>query len=192
MQETKANLAELRSRLDAETRKVTGGVTVSNTINRQREADIRNSLEAQRAKVLRMKAVRDEGLIIVREVDSAQRAYEQLQMRVNQTNLESQTTQSNINVLTQAEAPLEPSTPKILLNTLLSIFIGTLLAVGIALLLELMDRRIRNVDDVVTALDLPVIGVMPKPGDTGMMGRKRVSLLQQRLLAPLPPAVKGA
>ena len=55
-----------------------------------------------------------------------------------------------------------------------------------------MDRRVRNVDDVLTALDLPVIGVMPKPGSAGMMGRKRVSLLQQRLLAPLPPVAKGA
>jgi chain length determinant protein EpsF len=192
--ETKANLAELRSRLDAETRKVTSGVGVTNTINRQREAEIRASLEAQRAKVLRMKAVRDEGMVIVREVESAQLAYQQLQQRMNQTNLESQTTQSNVNVLTQAEPPLEPSSPKILLNTLLSIFLGTLLAIGTSLLLELRDRRVRNVDDVLASLDLPVIGIMPKPGDKGIMGRKRVSMLQQRLLAPLPPptAAKGA
>lgn len=192
--ETKANLAELRTRLDAETRKVTSGVGVTNTINRQREAEIRASLEAQRTKVLRMKAVRDEGLIILREVESAQRAYEQLQQRINQTSLESQTTQSNVNFLTQAEPPLQPSSPRIVLNTLLSIFLGTLLAIGTALLLELRDRRVRNVDDVLASLDLPVIGVMPKPGDKGMMGRKRVSMLQQRLMAPLPPATatKGA
>jgi polysaccharide biosynthesis transport protein len=194
--ETKANLAELRSRLDAETRKVTSGVGVTNTINRQREAEVRASLEAQRAKVLRMKAVRDDGLVILREVESAQRAYEQLQLRLNQTSLESQTTQSNVNLLTQAEPPLEPSSPRILLNTALSIFLGALLAIGTALLLEMMDRRVRNVDDVLASLDLPVIGVMPKPGDKGMMGRKRVSMLQQRLMAPLPPsaatAAKGA
>jgi chain length determinant protein EpsF len=192
--ETKANLAELRSRLDAETRKVTSSVGVTNTINRQREAEIRASLEAQRAKVLRMKAVRDEGMVIVREVESAQLAYQQLQQRMNQTNLESQTTQSNVNVLTQAEPPLEPSFPKIPLNVALAIFLGLLLATGTALLLEMMDRRVRNVDDVLASLDLPVIGIMPKPGDKGMMGRKRVSMLQQRLLAPLPPptAAKGA
>ena len=42
-----------------------------------------------------------------------------------------------------------------------------------------------------TALDLPVIGVMPKPGG-GKTGKKQVSLLQQRLMAPMPPATKGA
>ena len=65
MVEAKASIAELRSRLDAETRRVTGGVGVTNTINRQREAEVRAALEAQRAKVLRLKAVRDEGAVLV-------------------------------------------------------------------------------------------------------------------------------
>ncbi len=162
--ESRATLAELRSKLDAETRKVTSGVGVTSTINRQREAQVRNELEAQRAKVLRMKAVRDEGLVLQREVDNAQRSYDAILQRFTQTSLESQTTQSNVNLLAQAVPPVEPSSPKVLLNTLLSIFLGTLLAVGTALLLELMDRRVRNVDDVVGALGLPVLGVMPKPG----------------------------
>jgi chain length determinant protein EpsF len=190
--ETKANIAELRSRLDAETKKVTGGVTLSNTITRQREADVRAALEAQRAKVLRMKSVRDEGLAIMRDVDTAQRTFETVQTRLNQTSLEGQTTQSNVNVLNLADPPLLPSSPKIVLNTLLAVFLGLLLSIGTALLLELMDRRVRSVDDIVTALDLPVIGIMPKPGASGARAKKQVSLLQQRLMAPMPPATKGA
>ena len=77
--ETKGNIAELRARLEAETRKITGGVTVTNNINRQREAQVRGELEAQRAKVLRMKAVRDEGSVLARDVDNAQRTYDALQ-----------------------------------------------------------------------------------------------------------------
>ena len=107
--ETRANLGELRSRLDAETTKVTGGVTVSNTINRQREADIRGSLESQRAKVLRLKAVRDDGMVMQRDMENAQRTYDAVLQRFTQTSLESQTTQSNVNMLTQATPPLEPA-----------------------------------------------------------------------------------
>ncbi len=190
--EAKANLAELRSRLDAETRKVTGGVGVTNTINRSREAQVRAELEAQRAKVLRMKAVRDEGIVLQREVENAQRAYDAVMQRLQQTSLESQTTQSNVNVLTQAEPPLDPSSPKIVLNTLLSIFLGSLLAVGTALLLELMDRRVRSMDDIVTALDLPVLGLMPRPGSAGLMGRKTAGALRARLLGSLPAPGKPA
>jgi len=189
--EAKASAQELRSRMEAETRKVTGGVSVSNTINRQREAEVRASLEAQRAKVLRMKAVRDEGMVLVREVDNAQRSFDAVQQRFTQTNMESQTTQSNVNVLTQATPPLEPSSPRIVLNVVLAFMGGTLLAIGIAMALELRDRRIRNVDDVVDALGLPVIGALPKPGSKLMLGG-RSSLMQQRLMAPLAPNARGA
>jgi succinoglycan biosynthesis transport protein ExoP len=192
VEEAKASLAELRSRLDAETRKVTGSVTVSANINRQRLADVQRALQAQRDKVLKMKAVRDEGLVLLRDVENAQRSYDALLQRFTQTSLEGQTTQSNINLLTQATPPLEPSSPRLLLNTLLSIFLGTLLAVGTALLLELKDRRVRNVDDVVEALGLPVLGLMPKPGTQLQLGAGRVSPMQQRLMAPLPQSTQGA
>ena len=171
---------------------VTGGVGVSNTINRQREAQVRKELEQQRLKVLRMKGVRDEGQVLVREVENAQRAYDAVMARLTQTSLESQSTQSFVNMLSTAAPPADPSSPKILLNTALSIFLGLMLALGTALLLEMLDRRVRTIDDVYAALELPVLGVMPSPQAKGMLGRKQVSLMQQRLMAPLPPVVKGA
>lgn len=192
VEEAKASLAELRSRLEAETRKVTGSVTVSANINRQRLGEVQRALQAQRDKVLKMKAVRDEGLVLLRDAENAQRSYDALLQRFTQTSLEGQTTQSNINLLTQATPPLEPSSPRIVLNTLLSIFLGTLLAVGTALLLELKDRRVRNVDDVVEALGLPVLGLMPKPGTQLQLGAGRVSPMQRRLMAPLPQSTQGA
>jgi len=183
--EARASAQEQRSRLEAEIRRVTGGVTVSNTINRQRTAEIRASLDAQRAAVLRMKAVRDEGMVLMRDVENAQRAYDAVLQRFTMTSLESQTTQSNVNVLTQAAAPLKPAAPRITLNTILAFIGGTLLAIGLAMALELRDRRIRNIDDVVTTLGLPVIGSMPKPGMKIALAN-RPSLMQQRLMAPLP------
>lgn len=183
--EVKANINELRTRMDAEVARVTSGVSVSNNINRQREAQTRAQFEAQRAKVLRMKAVRDEGAVIQRDVENAQRAYDAIFARLNQTSLESQTTQSNVNVLTQAIPPVEANFPKVWLNVLLAVVVGALLAIGVTLLLELRDRRVRAMDDVVAALDLPVIGVLPRPGAKRLGGRIS-SPMRQRLLAPLP------
>ncbi|MEO8124308.1 MAG: chain length determinant protein EpsF, partial [Burkholderiales bacterium] len=53
--EAKANIAELRARMEAEIRRVTSGVGVSNTIMKSREGDIRAALDTQRAKVLKLK-----------------------------------------------------------------------------------------------------------------------------------------
>ena len=161
--EAKANIAELRSRIESETRRVTGGVAINNTINRQRESQVRRSLEAQRAKVLKLKSVRDEGQVLVREVDSAQRIYDNLMARLNQTALEAQSTQSYANMLTVAQAPSQPSSPKVMFNSMLSLFVGLILAVSAALVLELTDRRVREPEDVLAALGLPVLGTLPKP-----------------------------
>ncbi|MBL8315074.1 MAG: chain length determinant protein EpsF [Rubrivivax sp.] len=192
VQEAKASLADMRMRLEAETRKVTGGVGVTNTINRQREADIRRSLEEQRSKVLRMKAVRDEGLVLLRDVDNAQRSYDALLQRFTQTSLESQTTQSNINLLTPATVPLSHSSPQVKRNALLAVFLGTLLGVGAALALELADRRVRTAADISEALDLPLLGLMPKPDSRLLLGSSRISEMQQRLLAPLAQPGKAS
>jgi len=189
--ETKGNIIELRARLEAETRKITGGVTVTNNINRQREAQVRAELEAQRAKVLRMKAVRDEGSVLARDVDNAQRTYDALQTRLTQTNIEGQANQTNINVLSRATPPLEPASPRLLLNLLLAVFGGTLLGVLAALGLEMFDRRVRSSTDVAELLGVPVLGVLPDANRSGLSARRRSSLLQQRVIGRLAgPVIK--
>ena len=190
--EAKANIAELRSRIDAEVRRVSGGVGVTNTINKQREAQVKRELDAQRAKLLQLKGMRDQSQVLVREVENAQRAYDSVMARLNQTAMESQATQSYANLLTQAQPPTEHASPKVLLNVLLAIFLGTLLAVGVALLLELSDRRVRAPEDIVAALGLPVLGVLPKPTAKRFVSGKHALLMQQRVIGlPGPAANKG-
>ncbi|MEY3272011.1 MAG: hypothetical protein RLZZ341_912 [Pseudomonadota bacterium] len=194
--EARASVAELRQRLTAETAKATGSVSLSSNINRQRMAEVKASLDAQRDKVLRMKAVRDEGLVLVREVENAQRTYDAILARLTQSTIEGQSTQSNVNQLTVAVPPSEPSSPRVVLNVILSVVIGLLLAVAMVLLLELRNRRVRSMADVVAALDLPVIGLMPGTGAAARLADRRMTALEQRLLAPLPapsgPNPKGA
>ncbi len=183
--ELKANIAELSQRIAGETRRVSGSVGVTNTINKQREAEIRASLEAQRTKVLALKQQRDEVTVMQREVETAQRAYDQVVQRLSQTSLESQNTQTNISVLTPASEPAEPSSPKVLLNSLLSVFLGTLLAVGFALVRELLDRRVRSLDDLSEGLGLPVLGSLPRPM-RGSGGSAASLLLPGNVMARLP------
>jgi succinoglycan biosynthesis transport protein ExoP len=186
--EQRAILTELRSRLQAEIGRVSGSVSVTNTINRGREAEIRAALEAQRAKLLKMKSERDDVAVLQRDVEGAQRAYDAILARLNQTSLESQNTNTNVSVLSPAVAPTSPSSPKIVLNAILAFAVGTMLAVAAALLIEWVDRRVRTTEDVVQVLDLPMIGVMPKPGGRGFLGRTKNPMIPRRVLARLPQA----
>ena len=125
--EARANLGELKARIDSETSKVGSSLGIANSINQQRAGGIKAALEAQRSKVLEMKAVRDEGAVLVRDVENAQRTYDQIMQRLNQTTLESLATQSNVSVLSQAVAPMEPTSPRLLLNLAVAFFGGCLL-----------------------------------------------------------------
>jgi hypothetical protein len=58
------------------------------------------------------------------------------------------------------------------------------LALALALILELRDRRVRSLDDLVATLGLPVLATMPRPGSKFALGGRRDSLMQQRLNAP--------
>jgi chain length determinant protein tyrosine kinase EpsG len=193
VRETQANIASLRARIEAETQRVTSGVGVSNTIARQRQADVLGALESQRAKVLEMKAVRDAGAVLMRDVESAQRAFDAVVARFNQSTLESQATQSNITLLNEAEPPLESSSPRVLLNTLVAVLLGALLAGGGVLLFELANRRVRIAEDISGALSLPVLGSLMPVARRRWFGLRRATLAQQRLVgARRGGAVRGA
>lgn len=186
--EAKANIASLRSRIAAETAKVTSSVGVTNAINKQREADIRAAYETQRQKVLRMKEQRDDAAVLLREVDNAQKAYDAVVARLNQAALESQNNQTNISVLTPATEPASPSFPKTKLNGLIALVLGGGLAAALVYALEMMNRKVRSIDDVTHSLGIPVIGVMPGPDRLGFFGPRTQPLLARRVLGQLPLA----
>ena len=180
IQELKANISEMRARLERETTRIGGGVTVNNTINQARVDQLRGSMETQRVKVMRLKESRDELAVLAADVDSAQRSYEGVNVRANQTELESRTTQTNLYVLNPASEPTLPSSPRTAFNLLLSLFVGTLLAIGVALLMELFDRRVRSASEIVQALEIPLLGVLAKKTSGKLFGKKQLP----RVMAP--------
>ena len=161
-QRAESEIATLKRKLEVETRHITSGFSTSRAVGRDKEAELKAAIEAQKKKLLELKHHRDEVAVLMRDVDAAHKAYEAVSQRFNQTSLESQSTQTNVSVLTPAAEPTEPSLPKPLLNTLVSVFVGTLLGVGAALVLEMFDQRIRSVDDLGGMLQLPILGVIEK------------------------------
>ena len=159
-QRAEVELKTLQEKLDSESRRVAQGVGSTNRVNVQRESELRAAIQDQKSKVLDIRKRRDEFNVLAKDVEAAQKAYDVVVQRLTHTSLESQASQTNIVVLTPATEPMDASRPKVVLNTLIAIFLGTLLGVGGALLLELLDRRVRSTDDLVEMLELPVLGVI--------------------------------
>jgi capsular polysaccharide biosynthesis protein len=112
--------------------------------------------------------------VLLQEVEAAQKAYDAVSQRMTETSLESQSSQTNISVLTTASVPTQPSSPKVPLNLALALVAGLLLGVGVAVIQELLDRRIRSTQDMVDLIGLPVLGVISAFGNAP---RKHFNLL---------------
>ena len=161
-QGARAEIDNLRSELDRQIRSVSVNVASNSKILQQREAEIRAALNEQKAKVLELNRDRDALAVLTREVNNAQQAYDVITQRYNQTNIEGQSNQSDIVLLNPAVPPLTESSPKILLNIIISVFLGGALGIGFALLAEMLDRRVRSNDDLVEILNSPVLGVVSR------------------------------
>ena len=74
--------------------------------------------------------------------------------------VESRASQTNVALLNPAVAPRTPFGPKVALNIALSVLVGTMLGMGLVILMEMLDRRVRSPDDLRNEWSVPLIGVL--------------------------------
>lgn len=77
----------------------------------------------------------------------------------------------NVQVAQPATLPTSPSSPKTTRNTALGAVLGLLLGLGLAFLLDRLDRRIREPKDLEKIYGLPLLGVVPE--STALSGSRR-------------------
>ncbi len=150
--------ASLREKLDAEMTKVVAGIGTSALQSRQREAALAQAMAAQRTRLLGLKQTRNELTVLRRNVESAERAYDTAMQRSVTSQVESRANQTTVAVLSPAIVPSKPSSPKVALNIALSLVVGAMLGLGIVMLLEITDRRVRSLDDLENAWNVPMLG----------------------------------
>jgi len=153
-------IQSLRKKLKSEINNVTQGIANAERLARARESQLREAVAQQKVRMLDLKQQRDEMNVLSRELDTSQRVYDAALQRSNQMSLESQFNLTNISVLSEANQPIKPSRPKVFLNIALSVFMGLLLGIGAAFLLEFMDRRIRSVKDLEETLGVKLLGIV--------------------------------
>jgi chain length determinant protein EpsF len=158
--ELETRIAEFKQQIAAEMRRVSGTTATISRISSQKITELRNLVEAQKRTVLNLRAQRDEAGVLLREVDTAQRAFDAVAQRRTQLANESQAEQAAARILSPATEPLTFSKPNLAKNMVAALIVGLMLGVAMAFLLEAVDRRVRSADDLVNAEGIPVLGVM--------------------------------
>jgi uncharacterized protein involved in exopolysaccharide biosynthesis len=157
-QTTQATITSLRERIDQETANIVASLNHTTQANLRRESDIRAALDAQKKLVLGLKHQHDEATDLENDVLAAQKTLDAVIQRQAQSSLESQTQQTNAVLLTPATEPLVASKPRVFFNLLAGLFLGGVLGVGVALLLELSNRKVRTEDELIQLLRVPLLG----------------------------------
>jgi chain length determinant protein EpsF len=180
-QAARAEVDKLRAELNATMGIISRSVGNNAEVLRQREAELRAAVAAQKTRVLELNRARDELGPLLKELETAQRAYDAASARFSQTRIEAQSEQSDVSVLNPAVAPTEPAGPRVLLNTLVAFLLGTVLGVGLALLLELLNRPVRSSSDMKDVLGIPVLGTIQWK-QARRVGGLRALIASRRLL----------
>lgn len=85
-----------------------------------------------------------------------------LQDRAHTLGLLAELDYNNVEVAGEAAVPTSPSSPKTKRNTELAAVLGLLLGLGVAFLIERLDRRIREPEELEAIYGLPMLGVVPR------------------------------
>lgn len=100
-------------------------------------------------------------LQIERQLQIARSTYEQLLQRFQEVELLENQNVGNARILAEAVTPIKPVSPRIILNLLLGGFLSILIGLGVALLVEAMDKSIRSLEEAKQLFKYPLLGTIP-------------------------------
>lgn len=164
MQRQREVLAAAASREMAAARSAGGGAVMSGP-------SIGAQFSAQQSRVLAQRGLVAEARQLLVDVTVLREQLARTAARASDLDQESQSTETGLTFLGSAVAPQSPSFPKIPLLVFGALGLGLGLGIMVALLAELLNRRVRGVEDLGLP-GVPVLGVMAPP-----LQRQRRSLL---------------
>jgi len=136
----------------------------------RREESLKSVLQGQKSEAMTLNTNAVEYTNLKTEVDTKRNMLDTLLKK----NAETQVTArlrgerlSNIRVVDRALPPNKRFRPSYRQNAILSLFLGAALGIGMAFLLDYLDRSLRSAEQVERVLQLPALGIIPAVGAEG-------------------------
>lgn len=114
-----------------------------------------SDIESQREKFVPFNKAQQE-LELQRSIMNA------LKSRIAQEGITLEVPRTPVEIVDSAEESSRPVSPNLILNVLMSIFIGLGSGIGLAYFIEYLDTSIKTADDVERWIELPVLGLIPQ------------------------------
>jgi capsular exopolysaccharide synthesis family protein len=130
-----------------------------------REAMISTAVQETKTEFDRLNSRSFEYQTLKREADGDKKLYEELVRKIKEAGINASFQNSSIRVADPARPGLKPVFPKLWLNLLLAFLSSTFLAVGVAVVSDVLDNTVRDPDQVTRLMKTEVIGSLPAVKD---------------------------
>jgi len=156
--------------------------------SRQRELLLKNALDEQKTQTNQMAEKLVQYSILKREADTNKQLYDGMLQKLKEAGITAGLRSSNIRVVDPALIPGGPSRPNKTRNVMLSILVGLIGGIGLALLREYLDNTVKTPDDIETLARLPSLAVVPALSNSN---GKRTGRFAKLLKAPVIVGKEG-
>lgn len=158
----RSQINELDRSITREEGRVSNSLEADYREARERESALRNKVDQLKIGYLDLRRRSIQYNIYQQEVDTNRALYDGLLQRFKEIGVAGGVGVNNISVVDPADVPQRPSSPRLLINLLISLLAGLGLGTLIALGLEQMDETIADPEEVSRRLGLPLLGSVPK------------------------------
>lgn len=147
--------------------RVSGSLQAEFREARERETALQAKVDQLKASYLDLRRRSIQYNIYQQEVDTNRALYDGLLQRFKEIGVAGGVGVNNVSVVDPADVPQSPSSPRLMVNLVVSILAGICIGAGLAFALEQMDEAIADPVEVERRLGLPLLGTVPKvSGDT--------------------------
>ncbi len=151
---------------------------------RQRELLLQQALDQQKAQTNATAEKLVQYNILNREAEANKQLYDGMLQKLKEAGISAGLRSSNIRIVDPALIPTGPSRPNKTRNVMLSILVGLIGGIGLALLREYLDNTVKTPDDIETLARLPSLAVVPAlSGSTGKRSGRFSKLLKTPVIA---------
>jgi capsular exopolysaccharide synthesis family protein len=128
---------------------------------KDKEEQITSDFEQQRQQAIALNEQLAQYTILESDWQQTKKLCDILDDRIKEINVTEDVGALNINILEVARPSDEPSSPQKARYIAIALFLGVMLGVGLALLRNWVDQRMRTAEEISIVLGVPILGVVP-------------------------------
>jgi polysaccharide biosynthesis transport protein len=156
-----AQLAEVQRLLTTTSENIKQRVEIEYNEAVRREAMLQKAVQETKAEFDSLNARSFEYQSLKREAEADKTLYEELVRKIREAGINASFQNSSIRIADQARPAVKPVFPNLKLNVLLAFLFSSLLAVGMAVLSDVLDNTVRDPEQATRILKAEVVGTLP-------------------------------